>query len=266
MQDERLQIGKGSMGTRVYVGMMRNGREVAVKRMLKETCEVSARNEVEIFKEILSENIRSPYILNYWNFYSDVSTMYLVVDLCEESLHDLIRSCSPEYLRKHSARMIKEILLGLKVLHDKGILHRDLKPSNILVSVDGCMQLADFGISRVLSPGETTVLTEAKGTEGWIPPEVIKEIDREGCKGRYKKKSDVHVAGMVAFFVLTKGDHPFGARYERMSNIMKGEPVLMDKVQEPTAKEFISWLISRDIESRPKVGKALEHCFLDGLN
>ena len=260
-KDDRLQIGKGSMGTRVYVGLMQDGREVAVKRMFRETCEVSAQNELEIFK--LTKNIKSPYIVKHWNFHYDDLLMYLVIDLCEENLGDFVRLCSSDYLRKHGVRMIEEILLGLQVLHRKGILHRDLKPSNVLVSVNGCMQLADFGISRVLKEGETTVLTEAKGTAGWMPPEVIKEIDHEGSKGRYKKKSDVHVAGMIAFFILTNGEHPFGPRLERMSNISKGKPVFLEKLKGQIAQQFIHWLTSQDIDHRPYTEDALKHGFFN---
>ena len=128
--------------------------------MLRDTCEAFAKNELEILNKV--KNIRSQYIVDYWNFHCDDTVMYLVIDQCEESLDDIIRSCSADYLQEHGARMIKEILFGLKVLHDSGILHRDLKPWNILVSVDGRMQLADFGISRVLNENETTVLTAPK--------------------------------------------------------------------------------------------------------
>ncbi|XP_028403512.1 serine/threonine-protein kinase/endoribonuclease IRE1-like [Dendronephthya gigantea] len=258
--DEALKIADGSPGTRVYVGLMENGREIAVKRILKETTDRLAQTELEIFR--LTRDIRSPYIVNYWNFDCDEFFMYLVIDLCEENLNDYVaKTCSLEYLQKHGVRMIEEILLGLQVLHDRGILHRDLKPSNILVSVDGRMQLSDFGISRVLNDDESTFLTAPKGTVGWIPPEVIEQIDKEDSKGPYKRKSDVHVAGMIAFFILTKGEHPFGLRLERMVNISKGEPIFLNKVTAPTAQKFISQLISHNIDHRPYVKDALKHCF-----
>ena len=75
------------------------------------------------------------------------------------------------------------------------------------------------GISRVFNVEETTVETNAKGTHGWMPPEVIKVIEKKE-KGRFKRKSDVHVASMIAFYVLTEGEHPFGPLLERMKNIL----------------------------------------------
>ena len=68
---------------------------------------------------------------------------------------------------------------------------------------------------------------------------------------------------MIAFSILT-GEHLFDRQYDRMSNILKREPVLWDKIWEPTAKQFISWLVSHDINEGPYVWEALEHCFLKG--
>ena len=112
--------------------------------------------------------------------------MYLIVDLCEEALNDHVHSQSKEQLHENGRIMIREILTGLKFLHDEGILHRDLKPSNVLVDVEGHMRLADFGISRVLNEDETTVQTNAKRTQGWMPAEVIETCNRGG-KGAFKK-------------------------------------------------------------------------------
>jgi mitogen-activated protein kinase kinase kinase 1 len=183
--------------------------------------------------------------------------MYLIVDLCEETLDEHVLSQTIGHLRTHGRRMIKEVLSGLLFLHVEGILHRDLKPSNILVDVQGSMKLADFGISRVLNENETTVHTDAKGTRGWMAPEVIETINKVG-KGRFKKKSDIQPAGMIAFFILTKGGHPFGATpHDRMTNIRNGNPVNLGDLDDPDARRFVSRLISHKIDERPYADEAL---------
>jgi serine/threonine-protein kinase/endoribonuclease IRE1 len=254
--DPTLLLGNGSMGTSVYVGIMGDGSEVAVKRMLIQGCQGTAENE----KEILSL-IECPYIVNYRQFIKDTIFVYLIVDLCEETLKEHMYSHDIEYLRKHGPRMIKEVLTGLQFLHDHGILHRDLKPSNVLVDVEGNMRLADFGISRVLSENETTVYTEAKGTHGWMSAEVIEAIN-QGEKCRFKKKSDIQVTGMMAFFLLTKGKHPFGPTIDRMKNIVKGNQVALNKLDDRNARKFVSWLISHSINDRPYADEALRHSFM----
>ncbi|XP_028412461.1 serine/threonine-protein kinase/endoribonuclease IRE1-like [Dendronephthya gigantea] len=257
--DNQFKIGDGCGGSRVYVGVMKDGSEVAVKRTLVQSEDKTVENEKEIMS--LIETSRCPFIVNYRHFHRGDDFMYLILDLCEETLMELVDACSIEHLQEHGPRMIKEILSGLEFLHDKGILHRDLKPSNVLVDIEGRMKLADFGISRVLEDDETTVETDPKGTHGWMPPEVIEAIVKKE-KSRFKKKSDVQVAGMIAFFILTKGEHPFGSRLDRMKNILEHNPVNLEKLGVFEARRFVSWLINHKIGDRPRADEALMDSFL----
>ena len=248
------------MGTLVFVGIMEDGSEVAVKRMLLQACEDSAENEKKI-SNLLKKKV-SPFILSYHHVFQDDTFMYLISDLCEETLKEYIESQSIEYLRENGPRMIKQILCGLQFLHDNDILHRDLKPSNVLVDTHGFMKLADFGLSRVLNHDESTVHTGANGTQGWMAAEVI-EAGNRGVKGRYKKKSDVQAVGMIAFFISTKGTHPFGDyAHDRMANILKANPVNLHILEDLEVRNFISWLIHHNIDDRPYVDQALEHPFM----
>ncbi len=239
---------------------MEDGGEVAVKKMLIQACEESAQNEIEILSR--TDTQKSPFIVSYRYFDRDDNFIYLIVDLCEETLGDHVDSQTSEHLREHGPRMVKEILTGLEFLHSLRILHRDLKPSNVLVDVGGHMRLADFGISRVLNEEETTVVTDAKGTRGWMPVEVIKTIGTQQKCG-FKKKSDIQVAGMIAFFVLTKGEHPFGVSEERRGNILKGNPVYLEKLDNLQARQFVAWLIRHIISDRPYAHEALRNSFMD---
>ncbi len=251
------------MGTCVYVGITEGGKEVAVKRMLAQASERLALNELNILSR--SAESKSPHIVNYRHFFQDNDFMYLILDLCEETLNDHVHSQADGYLREHGPRMIKEILTGLQFLHDFGILHRDLKPSNVLVDVVGHMRLSDFGISRILDDGETNVYTDAKGTRDWMPAEVIEALNKRE-KVQFRKKSDVHVVGMISFFILTKGEHPFGSlSLGCMSNILRGVAVNLGKLHDRVAREFVVWLINRNVSRRPYAQEALAHPFLVGV-
>ena len=259
--EKNLLLGKGSMGTFVYVGVMEDGSEVAVKRMLLQASEDLAENEKEI--SCLMKTKGSPFILRYHDVFQDDTFMYLISDLCEQTLEEHVQSQSIEYLNENGPRMIKQILSGLLFLHDNGILHRDLKPSNVLVDKDGFMKLADFGLSRVLNEDDTTIDTDPKGIEGWMPAEVI-EAKIQGITGRYKTKSDVQAVGMISFFILTNGEHPFGNySHDRMTNILKADPVNLHKLEDLESRDFISLLIHHNIDERPYVDQALGHPFMD---
>ncbi|XP_028413364.1 ankyrin repeat domain-containing protein 50-like [Dendronephthya gigantea] len=256
----QFKIGDGCGGSRVYVGLMKDGSEVAVKRILVQSEDKTVENEKEIMSLIETENC--PFIVSYRYFHSDDDFMYLIVDLCEENLRELVHACSIKHLQEHGPRMIREILSGLEFLHGKGVLHRDLKPSNVLVDIEGRMKLADFGISRVLEDDQTTVQTFVRGTPGWMPSEVTQAIEKnEKC--RFKRKSDVQVAGMIAFYVLTKGEHPFGSSFDRMRNISEGNSVSLKKLGDRKAQNFVSWLINHKIDERPYAHEALRDPFVD---
>ena len=253
------------MDTSVYLGILEDGSEVAVKRMLIDQCGDAGENERKILRLINTK--KSPFIVSYRHFYQDNTCMYLIIGLCEQTLDEYVCSeICPNIPQINGRRIIKEILAGVEFLHGEGILHRDLKPSNILVDVEGHVRLADFGISRILNEDETTFHTNAKGTEGWMAAEFIENINKVG-KESFERKSDIHPAGMIAFFILTKGEHPFGSTlYDRMTNIVSGNPVNLNNLDDLDARQFVSRLICRKIHDRPYAHEALLLPFLDSIN
>jgi len=263
-------LGRGCYGTCVYVGILQDGTEVAVKTTSKQSGEGLAENEQIIFKRLNNNDETPSFIVSYRDRLTDRYFTYLILDLCEESLDKHVESQNIEHLRTHGRRMIWEILSGLQFLHGQEILHRDLKPQNILVDVEGHMKLADFGISRVLREDESSLLTFAKGTKQWMAAEVINHSSKEEKLGKikvhYKKKSDVQSAGMISFFILTKGEHPFGSTsHDRIKNIAEGKPVDLDKLEDCDGREFVSRLIAHEIGDRPYAHEALLLSFMASL-
>ena len=80
------------MDTSVHVGVLDNGREVAVKRVLIQAGQHLAENE----KDILSSSIPCLHVVRYLHFMKDDLFMYLILDLCEETLRDLVNSATAE--------------------------------------------------------------------------------------------------------------------------------------------------------------------------
>ena len=75
----------------------------------------------------------------------------------------------------------------------------------------------------------------------------------------WKEKSDIQVAGMLAFYIYTKGKHPFGVPLRRMTNFYNDNPVGLKKLRDPVIKDLLSQMLSRDLDKRPYVEQALCH-------
>ena len=257
-------IGEGCFGTCVFLGIDDDDNPVAVKRILTQTAArlESVENEVKLLDQLKLK--RSEHIVTYRHFLTVQPFSYIILDLCEVTLADYVQANNKGYLERRGPTIIKQILTGLHALHsgEIRILHMDLKPENILVDNKGHMRLADFGLSRILGKNQTTLLTGSKGTPGWMAVESLPRQDQSGKKARFKRKSDIQVAGMISFYVLTNGGHPFGDINHRTGNIKDGKPVDLEKLTNSLARKFVSWLIEHDSKKRPYAEEALGHSYL----
>ena len=76
---------------------------------------------------------------------------------------------------------------------------------------------------------------------------------------KWKEKSDIQVAGMLAFYILTKGKHPFGAQIHRLINLHDGKPVGLTELSDPVVKDLLSQMLAQEQDKRPYVEEALKH-------
>ncbi|XP_046857751.1 serine/threonine-protein kinase/endoribonuclease IRE1-like [Xenia sp. Carnegie-2017] len=258
-------IGEGSNATRVYLGLGKDGFGKAVKRIHRDSFIQLAVQEQKILNDIKAK--KSKYVVNYFDLDKDNGTdyVYLILDLCEESLESFVHSSTLHDLQKALPDILRQILKGLADLHSgpNRILHRDLKPSNVLRDSKSEFLIADFGISRIMKNDATTYKSNSSmGTLHWIAPESYREDDDLINKAHYKRKSDVYNAGMVAYYVATKGKHPFGIQRYRLDNMLKGDPVGLKEIKDETLKDLLSWMLNIKPEDRPYSNEALKHPFL----
>ncbi|CAG7850156.1 Serine/threonine-protein kinase/endoribonuclease IRE1 AltName: Full=Endoplasmic reticulum-to-nucleus signaling 1; Includes: RecName: Full=Serine/threonine-protein kinase; Includes: RecName: Full=Endoribonuclease; Flags: Precursor [Serendipita indica DSM 11827] len=291
-------LGYGSHGTIVYEGSLQ-GRAVAVKRLLQDFVTL-ASHEVTV----LLQADDHPNVIRYFFSMTRESFLYIALELCPCSLADLIETPSkhPAIVGSFDPKKaLSQITQGLRHLHNLKIVHRDIKPQNILVSRpkgDGQhrMLISDFGLCKKLDVDQTSFLPTmaagggqslfAAGTPGWRAPEILRgDVSLEEETGsdtskngsnqgssstpsnetRLTKSVDIFALGCLFYYVLVNGEHPFGERYIREVNILKGEMNLsgLEKFGEEgvEAEHLIEWMLEQDPKARPDTDAILLHPF-----
>ena len=154
-------IGQGSFAF-VFAGInSKDGREVAVKR-----AERLRMQRAEDKREIqnLAALADCEQIVRYILFFEDDDFSYVVLELMEGNLEEYLSECTID--ATPATNLCKDVIMGLKFLHEEHILHRDLKPRNILYKERPklCLKIADFGVSRKVDSKCTTVYGTGVGT------------------------------------------------------------------------------------------------------
>ncbi|KAI9201812.1 uncharacterized protein BJ171DRAFT_516596 [Polychytrium aggregatum] len=285
-------LGHGSHGTVVYKGSF-EGREVAIKRLLLEFYDV-ADHEVNV----LQDSDHHPNVVRY--FYKERSKgfMHIALELCPGSLADVIEKVTdPKFgqlrLLMKPKLVLFQIMSGIHHLHQLKIVHRDIKPQNILVAESKSKSsphprilISDFGLCKRLADDQSSfhnTLHTAGGTVGWRAPECLasgkekiseSETSESGAwvqvdpsmpapGTKISRAIDIFSAGCVFYYVLSGGQHPYGERYSREMNVMKGNFRLerLDALGEEgiLAKDLIRRMISKDPKKRPDSAMVLIH-------
>lgn len=179
------------------------GRTVAIKRL-----DVGAARGAEVRERLRVEaaaaaGLQHPHTVTVYDLRSDEDGDYLLMELVEGGTLDDVFAHGP--VRPGTAAALGAQIGGaLGAAHASGIVHRDVKPANVLVTPEGMVKVADFGIARAL--GESTSgLTgpgQVVGTARYLAPEQLRDEPVDA-------RADVYALGLVLHQLLT-GHLPFG--------------------------------------------------------
>ncbi|ODV63506.1 bifunctional endoribonuclease/protein kinase IRE1, partial [Ascoidea rubescens DSM 1968] len=247
-------LGYGSHGTVVYRGTFEN-RPVAVKRMLLDFYDV-ANHEISL----LQESDDHPNVIRYFCSEQSDRFLYIALELCLANLEDIIDK--KKELFDDPQNILFQMASGLNHLHKLNIVHRDIKPQNILVTNSKTnpngyrVLISDFGLCKKLEPDQSSFrgTTAASGTSGWRAPELLTENNQL----RLNKGVDIFSLGLVFYFVLASGKHPFGDRYSRESNILRNNYEL-DDIELYEARNLIESMLNSNAKERPTSSMILKH-------
>lgn len=141
--------------------------------------------------------------------------------------------------------VLYQLATGLEYIHKMGMLHRDIKPENVLIWVNPkkeeevLMKWADFGLSKRVNERGSFSISEVRGTNHWLAPELLKILMQEeestevaegstsSSRQRGTVKSDVFAEGLIFGYFYLDGEHIFGNIHSQTDitmNIMKNNP------------------------------------------
>ncbi|CAO2834709.1 unnamed protein product [Amaranthus hypochondriacus] len=249
------QLGKGSFGT-VYEGISSEGFFFAVKEVSLIEQGSQARQsiyqleqEIELLSQFEHENI-----VRYLGTDKVDSKLYIFLELVTQG--SLAKLYQQYTLRdSHVSAYTRQILLGLKYLHDRNVVHRDIKCANILVASNGTVKLADFGLAKATRLND---LKSCKGTAFWMAPEVVHNKN----KG-YGLAADIWSLGCTVLEMLT-GKVPYAPLefMQALFRIGKGEPPVIPEHLSNEARDFIRQCLRGNPQDRPTAAELLEHSFI----
>ncbi len=138
-------------------------------------------------------------IVNVYDVGEEAGTYYIVMELVDGiTLKEYIKNKGRLPVREATSIAL-QISAGLEAAHNNGIIHRDVKPQNIIISTDGKVEVADFGIARAATTN--TVNSGVMGSVHYSSP--------EQSRGGYSdEKSDIYSLGITMYEMLT-GEVPF---------------------------------------------------------
>ncbi|KAG8554575.1 hypothetical protein GDO81_003835 [Engystomops pustulosus] len=185
---ERLaKIGQGTFGEVFKAKHRQTGKKVALKKVLmeneKEGFPITALREIKILQLLKHENVvnlieicrtKVSPTANQYNRYK--GSIFLVFDFCEHDLAGLLSNTHVKFTLAEIKKVMQMLLNGLYYIHRNKILHRDMKAANVLITRDGVLKLADFGLARAFSLAKNSQpnrYTNRVVTLWYRPPELL---------------------------------------------------------------------------------------------
>src|SRR5689334_817796 len=198
------ELGRGGMGAVYLAEQPGLGREVAIKELIQSTDPTALKRFLQ--EAQVMARTSHPNLVQVHDIELQGNVNYLVLEFVKgRTLRAWINESSPPPPQVFA--IMHGVLQALDYAHRHSIVHRDVKPENVLISDDGIVKVADFGIARLTDDtgagGTATKTGTTVGTPQYMSPEQV-------ASSRVDGRSDLYSAGIM-LYELVAGQPPFSA-------------------------------------------------------
>lgn len=251
------RIGQGGMGN-IYLALdtRLQGRKCAVKEVehektLSPNILQEARDQFQREASVLAR-LDHPNLPKVSDYFSVNEKDYLVMDYVPgKDLRTLLLEAKEQ--NKHLSEKdvldwISQLSDALMYLHSQTppIVHRDIKPSNLKITPDGYLKLVDFGLVKILTPGEETItIIQGQGTLLYTPLEQY-----GGSDAHTDVRSDIYALGATLYHLVT-GKAPVDARQRFLNPNIQMNPRGINPDITPRTEKAVLWALEIHPDQRP---------------
>jgi hypothetical protein len=217
------ELGEGGHGAVDLAFDTKMARRVAIKRIPLSHAGVRRLGQTTGLAEArTSALLNHPNVVTVFEWDTDADEAFLIMEHVDGApLSDLLDAYAP-LEPDEAAAVLAPVCAALAFAHDNGVLHLDLKPENVLVTRDGLVKVADFGVASLTNAAGQAI--SAGGTLGYMPPEQLRGE-------RVDARTDVWALAALAYETLT-GAVPFA------SDTFEGALYKAGGVEPPAPGEF----------------------------
>ena len=235
-------IGSGGMSEVYRAHCHKLNRAVAIKVLKKEYC--SDEEFVRKFKmeAQAAASLNHPNIVNVFDVVDEEELHYIVMELVEgQTLKEYIKQLGHLGSRE-TIEIAIQVAQGIGAAHQRRIIHRDIKPQNMVLSHEGKVKVADFGIARAVT--SQTISAQAIGSVHYISP--------EQARGEFTdERSDIYSLGITIYEMIT-GRLPFdGDTAVTVALAHLEEPITPPSVYNPDIPAGLEKIILKCAEKDP---------------
>ncbi|KAF4077203.1 hypothetical protein AMELA_G00205430 [Ameiurus melas] len=257
------ELGDGAFG-KVYKARNKDTGILAAAKVIE------TKSEEELEDYIVEIDILATcnhhYIVKLLDAFFYEQKLWIMIEFCPGGAVDATMLELDRGLTEKQIQVIcKQMLEALVYLHSMKIIHRDLKAGNILLTLDGDIKLADFGVSakntKTLQRRDTFI-----GTPYWMAPEVVMcETTKDAP---YDYKADIWSLG-ITLIELAQIEPPHHELNPMrvLLKIAKSEPPTLDQPSKWSTdfKDFLKRALDKNPESRPSASQLLQHHFVSSV-